>query len=431
MTARTTHAAWATSVLLAGLLFSSCSKNQQDTPPTPTSTDSERAFPGRKGEVVTAYLNGSAMAVERIDGLRVFEGDIMFDSPGETPQTEGAGIISKYWPGAVVYYTINSAISATKRTTILNAIAYWESNTIVRFTPRTTEANYVEFMNSTGCSATIGMVGGRQTVNLADNCTYGNTIHEIGHTMGLLHEQTRADRDAYVVINYANIESGKEHNFNKYSSGFDNGAFDFGSIMLYGSYTFSANNLATITKLDGSTFTGQRTGLSAGDKATITAMYGTVGNAAPTASITAPVNNASYAAPASIIINATAADTDGTVSKVEFYNGATKLGEDATSPYSFTWTGVAAGSYALKVVAYDNLSVTGTSSSVNVTVTGGTDTTACSGIPAWSATQVYATPGIQVSYQGKVFSNKWWIQGTAPNQADTWGPWAFVKNCGE
>src|SRR5436190_3246745 len=77
-------------------------------------------------------------------------------------------------------------------------------------------------------------------------------------------------------------------------------------------------------------------------------------NANPTATITSPANNATFTAPASVTINATASDTDGTISKVDFYNGATLLGTDNTSPYSFSWTSVAAGTYALTAKATDN-----------------------------------------------------------------------------
>jgi glucose/arabinose dehydrogenase len=92
-------------------------------------------------------------------------------------------------------------------------------------------------------------------------------------------------------------------------------------------------------------------------------------NQNPTVTITSPVNNATFAEPAIITINANATD-DGSVSKVEFYNGATKLGEDLTAPYSFTWSNVAQGTYQLSAIATDNLGATGTATAVTVTVTG-------------------------------------------------------------
>ncbi|MBK8808169.1 MAG: endo-1,4-beta-xylanase [Bacteroidales bacterium] len=88
----------------------------------------------------------------------------------------------------------------------------------------------------------------------------------------------------------------------------------------------------------------------------------------PVVSITAPTANAAFIAPASITINATATDADGTISKVEFYNGTTKLGEDASSPYSYTWTNVALGSYTLTAVATDNAANKTTSAAVAVKV---------------------------------------------------------------
>ncbi|NSL87346.1 glycosyl hydrolase family 8 [Chitinophaga solisilvae] len=91
-------------------------------------------------------------------------------------------------------------------------------------------------------------------------------------------------------------------------------------------------------------------------------------NNPPTVSITSPAANASFTAPATVTINATAADSDGTVKKVEFFNGATKLGEDTTSPYSYTWNNVAAGSYSLTAKATDNGNAATTSAAVNISV---------------------------------------------------------------
>jgi predicted phage tail protein len=69
-------------------------------------------------------------------------------------------------------------------------------------------------------------------------------------------------------------------------------------------------------------------------------------------------------------LTATASDTDGSVAKVEFYSGATLLGTDTSSPYSFTWSSVPAGTYSLTAVAYDNLGAKTTSAARSITVTG-------------------------------------------------------------
>ena len=91
-------------------------------------------------------------------------------------------------------------------------------------------------------------------------------------------------------------------------------------------------------------------------------------NNPPSVSITSPSNGATFTAPASITINATASDTDGTVTKVDFYQNGSFLGTDTTSPYSFTWSNVGAGTYSLTAVATDNSNATGTSPPVSIIV---------------------------------------------------------------
>lgn len=86
------------------------------------------------------------------------------------------------------------------------------------------------------------MQGGQQFINLEDNCTTGTAIHEIGHAVGLFHEQSREDRNNFVRINRENIESGKEDNFDQaIPISDDYGPYDYGSIMHYGRYFFSKN----------------------------------------------------------------------------------------------------------------------------------------------------------------------------------------------
>lgn len=88
-----------------------------------------------------------------------------------------------------------------------------------------------------------------------------------------------------------------------------------------------------------------------------------------TASLNSPANNATYTAPATISLAASATASPGQiVSKVEFYQGTTKLGEDSTSPYTLTWSSVAAGSYSLRARTVDTMGLSATSAPVNITV---------------------------------------------------------------
>jgi regulation of enolase protein 1 (concanavalin A-like superfamily) len=92
-------------------------------------------------------------------------------------------------------------------------------------------------------------------------------------------------------------------------------------------------------------------------------------NQAPTVSLTSPAAGSTFTAPASVTVAATASDADGTVIRVDFYQGSTHIGSDTSSPYGYTWTNVAAGSYQVTAVARDDDGATQTSAAANVTVT--------------------------------------------------------------
>jgi arabinogalactan endo-1,4-beta-galactosidase len=94
----------------------------------------------------------------------------------------------------------------------------------------------------------------------------------------------------------------------------------------------------------------------------------TTPNKAPTVSITSPANNASFITNSTITLNANASDVDGTISKVDFFYCGVKLGEDATSPYSYAWANVPNGSYPVYAVAYDDNGTITNSSLVTITV---------------------------------------------------------------
>ena len=92
-------------------------------------------------------------------------------------------------------------------------------------------------------------------------------------------------------------------------------------------------------------------------------------NALPTASITSPTNGAIFLAPASIGIAANANDSDGSVTNLSFFQNTAKLGENTISPYSFSWSNVAAGTYTLTVRVTDDRGATNTSVPVTISVT--------------------------------------------------------------
>jgi RHS repeat-associated protein len=97
----------------------------------------------------------------------------------------------------------------------------------------------------------------------------------------------------------------------------------------------------------------------------------TAGNQPPTISITTPADGASFTAPATIPLTVNAADPDGTVASVTFLQGTTAIGTVSVAPFTFNWTNVVAGSYAVTAVATDNAGASTTSTAINITVTSG------------------------------------------------------------
>lgn len=91
-------------------------------------------------------------------------------------------------------------------------------------------------------------------------------------------------------------------------------------------------------------------------------------NQAPAVSLTAPADGTVFIAPAAVTLAANAADADGTLAKVEFYQGATLLGTVTAPPYSYAWTGVPVGSYQLTAKATDNNAAVTTSAIRTITV---------------------------------------------------------------
>ncbi len=142
-----------------------------------------------------------------------------------------------------------------------------------------------------------------------------------------------------------------------------------------------------------------------------------VGNVMPTVAITSPKAGATYTAGSDITIEANASDSDGTITKVVFYNGNTRLGEKMTAPYTYNWKDVANGDYTITAKAFDNKN--GESSSyVSITVSN-IDNSCAS--PTYVHGEIYKG-GDKVSYQDKEYKAKWWTQNNDPltNRENVW-----------
>jgi hypothetical protein len=170
----------------------------------------------------------------------------------------------------------------------------------------------------------------------------------------------------------------------------------------------STNHYTRITAGTGCVMTVEAVGTDGAvfDQASIDRCAATPVNQPPAVSLTAPANGMQYAAPATVTLTASASD-DKAVTRVEFYSGTTLLNTDTASPYSFNWTGVPAGTYSVRAIAYDADGANAASTVATITVS------AASSPPTGVVFQKSADDATLVtSYELRVFAN-----GANPNTA--------------
>ncbi|KAI8499746.1 hypothetical protein Bbelb_227970 [Branchiostoma belcheri] len=210
--------------------------------------------------------------------LNLFEGDI----PGVSVNTMARNAIrdvTKVWTSRNIPFVIQTTdFSSSELAVIDQAMEEYHLQTCIRFVPRTNEPDYIHIKKLTGCWSAVGVTGGEQEVSFGNGCIHkGIMMHELMHAVGFWHEQSRSDRDDWVVIQWENIQEGKAHNFNKYSqTEVDTlgATYDYGSVMHYSATSFSKSGLPTIVaRTPTEEVMGQRNGFSTLDLQKINQLY--------------------------------------------------------------------------------------------------------------------------------------------------------------
>ncbi|TSR16002.1 Meprin A subunit beta [Bagarius yarrelli] len=213
-------------------------QHHQEHSPIPTNRVKEYDVDGGKEDL---------FEVNQAAGLELFEGDILYDKK----QGRNSIIGDEYlWPTTVPYY-FEDDLDINAKGVILKAFEQYRLKTCIDYKPWSGETNYISVFKGNGCFSSVGNQHvGKQILSIGAGCDRIATIeHEFLHALGFWHEQSRADRDDYVTIMWDRIQTGKEHNFNKYNdiiSSSLNVPYDYGSMMHYSKNSFRNGTEPTI-----------------------------------------------------------------------------------------------------------------------------------------------------------------------------------------
>lgn len=223
----------------------------------------EEYAPGVTGVVKSLTINGSTITYEVINGLAILGGDMVL---GDAATFEARAKLRSAtcnpnfhtdfacasWTDGVIGYSFandwgDDAENARMRGIIDAAMREWTRQTGIQFVPRTS-GEHIQFRNGSGCSSGVGRVVFTgfdvQSVSLSNaGCdNFGIVLHEIGHAIGLYHEQMRNDRDSYVVVDFGRVKEDKLSNFFQIGSFLvDRGPYNYDSIMHYEPWAFAKN----------------------------------------------------------------------------------------------------------------------------------------------------------------------------------------------
>jgi len=196
--------------------------------------------------------------VDEMENDGLFQGDMILDPGQQAEAMDGkftfgsvrTGLWTKRGDSVTIPYTMDRTIggSAKAKRALQAAFADYHKFTCLRFVPRrNNERAYIHFKTGGGCSSPVGMTGRQNTVTLASGCWSRSTvIHEIGHSIGLHHEQSRPDRDSFIKVRWENIPNHIEYNFKKQSTDRVDSRgtpYDYRSVMHYGKTAFGGGKV--------------------------------------------------------------------------------------------------------------------------------------------------------------------------------------------
>lgn len=206
------------------------------------------------GAMPHPILPGAVIHPDVPKGYVLIEGDIQVREDEYQQWLVGSGTFGtvSYWNGTVPF-TFSSNVTPDNAQRAIDAMNAISARAGVFFVARTNQPDWIVFNDSSGNNSPVGRQGGGQTINIFNWNSQIIICHEIFHSLGFWHEQSRPDRNTYVTINLENVcqnccSGGScNHNFSIRSGASSYGFYDFDSFMHYPAGGFSDNGLDTIT----------------------------------------------------------------------------------------------------------------------------------------------------------------------------------------
>ncbi|MEM9600830.1 MAG: M12 family metallopeptidase [Pseudomonadota bacterium] len=186
--------------------------------------------------LLTLTIIALILAIPTRSASQDIVGEATTDSPGRTIFTEqgrtfetiddmiielaGPGLLSvelkdvRKWPNGRLPIAFSENYSEAEKTIFFEACQWWSDVSKVECVPRSNETNYI-FVNAHASvnNSYLGMIGGKQTLNLVSRGNRAVIAHELAHALGFSHQHNAPNRNSFVAILWNNIKTGRKHNF--------------------------------------------------------------------------------------------------------------------------------------------------------------------------------------------------------------------------
>jgi len=228
----------------------------------------------KKANIGKEFFDEDIFEINERAKLNLIDGDIKNDVKERNTITD-----ESLWWGYTVPVQYAPSLPLLARAGIDEARLEYEMRSCVSFPDRTTEDDFIYYQPLSGCFSSVGKMGGLQQISIGSGCEKRGTIqHEMLHALGVYHQQSRTDRDDYIMVMTQNMDEDKVHNFNTYDyNKIDERRvpYDYNSVMHYSDSGFSNNGQKTIVTRDPKfqDVIGQRRDFSDGDISMLNKMY--------------------------------------------------------------------------------------------------------------------------------------------------------------